>query len=172
MLKMQIVITGRGGQGVLFLTRILGECALRSGLEIIASETHGMAQRGGSVISTLKIGHFRGPSIRSGQADLILALNEGEAKTFGHLLAPQGTIIVNAKQNRSKLTIDATDLAAQMGSPLMANLVLLGFALRHEKLFCPYELVEKVVQDLSPGRYKEINSQALKAGFQGVTTKG
>ena len=58
---MQIAITGRGGQGVLFLTRILSECALEMGLEVIASETHGMAMRGGSVISTLKVGPFRGP---------------------------------------------------------------------------------------------------------------
>lgn len=60
-MNMQIAITGRGGQGVLFLTRILSECALEMGLEAIASETHGMAMRGGSVISTLKVGAFRGP---------------------------------------------------------------------------------------------------------------
>ncbi len=164
---MQIAITGRGGQGVLFLTRILGECALRTGGEVIASETHGMAQRGGSVISTLKIGPFRGPLIRSGQADLILALDEGEAETFAHLLSPRGTMVVNSKQNKYGLAIDATRLAAQIGSPLMANLVLLGFALQQKKLFCGYELAVEVVKDLSPERYKEVNEQALKVGFKG-----
>ncbi|MGB9697847.1 MAG: 2-oxoacid:acceptor oxidoreductase family protein [Thermodesulfobacteriota bacterium] len=164
---MQIAITGRGGQGVLFLTRILGECALRGGAEVIASETHGMAQRGGSVISTLKIGPFRGPLIRSGQADLILALDEGEVETFAHFLSAQGTMIVNSKQNKYGLAIDATRLAAQIGSPLMANLVLLGFALQHKKLFCNYELAAEVVKDLSPERYRQINGQALKVGFRG-----
>ncbi len=71
-MKMQIAITGRGGQGVLFLTKILTECALELGEEVIASEIHGMAMRGGSVISTLKVGNFRGPLIRGGQADLML----------------------------------------------------------------------------------------------------
>lgn len=164
---MQIAIIGRGGQGVLFLTRILGECALRTGREVIASETHGMAQRGGSVISTLKIGPFRGPLIRSGQADLLLALDEGEVETFAHLLSPRGTMVVNSKQNKYGLAIDATRLAAQIGSPLMANLVLLGFALQHKKLFCGYELAAAVVKDLSPERYKEINEQALQVGFKG-----
>lgn len=167
MLRMQIAITGRGGQGILFLTRILGECALRSGLEVMAAETHGMAQRGGSVISTLKIGPFRGPLLRSSQADLILVLDEGEVETFGHLLSPQGIMIVNSKENKFELAIDATGLAAQIGSPLLANLVLLGFALRHKKLFCDYALVEGVVKDLSPQKYREANEQALKAGFQG-----
>lgn len=166
-MRMQIAITGRGGQGVLFLTRILGECALRTGLEVIASETHGMAQRGGSVISTLKIGTFRGPLIRSGQADLILVLDEGEVETFAHLLSSRGTMIVNSKQNKYALAIDATGLAGQMGSPLMANLVLLGFALQHKKLFCSYELAEEVVKDLSLEKYQEANGRALKIGFRG-----
>lgn len=167
-MQMQIAITGRGGQGVLFLTRILGECALRTGLEVIASETHGMAQRGGSVISTLKIGPFRGPLIRSGQADLILALDDGEVDTFAHLLSPRGTMIVNSKQNKYALAIDATGLAAQIGSSLMANLVLLGFALQHKKLFCNIELAKEVVKDLSPERYKEVNGRALEIGFRGI----
>lgn len=166
-MRMQIAITGRGGQGVLFLTRILGECALRRGLEVMASETHGMAQRGGSVISALKIGPFRGPLIRSGQADLILALDEGEVETFAHLLSSPGMMIVNSKQNKYGLALDATGLAAQIGSPLMANLVLLGFALQHKKLFCSYELAAEVVKDLSPEKYKEINRQALEIGFKG-----
>lgn len=170
-MQIQIAITGRGGQGVLFLTRILGECALRAGLEVIASETHGMAQRGGSVISTLKIGHFRGPLIRSGQADLILALDEGEVETFAHLLSPRGTMIVNSKEDKYGIAIDATGLAAQIGSPLMANLVLLGFALQHKKLFCSFELAEEVVKDLSPEKYKEVNGRALEIGFRGNLIK-
>ncbi len=163
----QIAIIGRGGQGILFLTRILGESALRAGLEVIATETHGMAQRGGSVISTIKIGPFRGPLIRSGQADLILALHEEEVATFAPLLSPQGTLIVNSQDNKFELAIDATGLATQIGSPLMANLVLLGFALRHNKLFSSYELIEKVVKDLSAAKHKEVNARALKVGFGG-----
>src|SRR5512139_2829835 len=79
---MRIAITGRGGQGVLFITRILSECALELGLHVIASETHGMAMRGGSVISTLKVGDFRGPLLGSGQADIMLVLDAGSMEAF------------------------------------------------------------------------------------------
>jgi indolepyruvate ferredoxin oxidoreductase beta subunit len=73
-MKMQIAIVGRGGQGVLFLTRLLTEGALEMGLEVMASETHGMAMRGGSVISTLKVGPFKGSLIGSGRAEVMLVL--------------------------------------------------------------------------------------------------
>jgi len=162
---MQIAITGRGGQGVLFLTRILTECALELGLEVIASETHGMAMRGGSVISTLKVGSFRGPLIRSGQADVMLVLDEGSMETFFHLLAPEGTLFLNAPNSSTFLAIDATGLAAGIGSPLMANLVLLGFALRHDKLYCDYSLTQEVTGRISPARFREANLKALQVGY-------
>jgi len=164
-MKMQMAITGKGGQGVLFLTRILTECALELGLEVIASETHGMAMRGGSVISTLKVGPYRGPLIRSGQADLMLVLDERSLETFSHLLSEDGTLILNAPASDSYPSIDATGLAAAVGSPLMANLVLLGFVLRHNKLFCDYPLAERVTGRLSPERFREANLRALKLGY-------
>jgi indolepyruvate ferredoxin oxidoreductase beta subunit len=171
-MKMQIAITGRGGQGVLFLTRILTECALESGLEVIASETHGMAMRGGSVISTVKVGLFRGPLIRSGQADVILVLDEGSVETFSHLLSKRGTLFLNSPAPNSHLSIDATDLAAQTGSPLMANLVLLGFALKHNGLFCDYALAESVTGKISPERFREANLTALKLGYSSHDSGG
>ena len=164
-MKMQIAITGRGGQGVLFLTRILTECALELGLEVIASETHGMAMRGGSVISTVKVGSFRGPLIRSGQADVMLVLDEGSMETFSHLLSKRGTLFLNSPASSSHLPIDATGLAAKTGSPLMANLVLLGFALTHNGLFCDYPLTESVTRRISPERFWEANLNALKLGY-------
>jgi len=164
---MQIAITGRGGQGVLFLTRILSECALRLGLEVIASETHGMAMRGGSVISTLKVGPFKGPLIRGGKADLILALDEGSVEAFTYLQAPGGTTILNIPQASAHPAIDATGLAVKIGSPLMANLVLLGFALSRHKLFCDYYLTEAVIREISPERFREANLKALAAGYAG-----
>jgi len=171
-LKMQIAITGRGGQGVLFLTRILSECALDLGLGVIASETHGMAVRGGSVISTVKVGDFRGPLIQSGQADVMLVLDEGSMETFSHLLSSAGALYLNAARSDSYLSIDATALAAEAGSPLVANLVLLGFCLRHNGLFCGYSLVEPVTQKMSPDRFAEINLKALELGFAFCDSRG
>jgi indolepyruvate ferredoxin oxidoreductase beta subunit len=164
--KMQIAITGRGGQGVLFITRILSECALELGLEVIASETHGMAMRGGSVISTLKVGDFKGPLIGSGQADVMLVLDAGSMEAFLHLLSEKGTLFLNAPSSNSHPCIDATGLAAAMGNAVVANLILLGFALHRGKLFCDFARVEAMTEKLSPARFRAMNMKALKAGFQ------
>ena len=164
-MNMQIAITGRGGQGVLFLTRILSECALEMGLEVIASETHGMAMRGGSVISTLKVGAFRGPLIGSGQAGVMLVLDPGSYDTFSHLLSPRGVAFLNTGAVSVHPHIDATGLASKMGSPLMSNLVLLGFALGYDRLFCKFPRVEELTGRISPARFKEPNLQALKTGY-------
>jgi indolepyruvate ferredoxin oxidoreductase beta subunit len=165
-MNMQIAITGRGGQGVLFLTRILSECALDMGLEVIASETHGMAMRGGSVISTVKVGFFRGPLIGGGRADVMLILDAGSYETFSHLLSPRGVTFWNAPVADFHPHIDATGLAAdKCGSPLMANLVLLGFALSWDKWFCSYSRVEEVTDRISPERFRRANLEALKLGY-------
>ena len=68
-MKQQIIVSGLGGQGALTLTRLLAEAAAAMGLSVITSETHGMAQRGGTVISMIKVGPFRGPLIPAGEAD-------------------------------------------------------------------------------------------------------
>ena len=169
--SMRIAITGRGGQGVLFITRILSECALELGLDVIASETHGMAMRGGSVISTLKVGDFRGPLLGSGQADLMLVLDAGSMEAFSHLLSEQGTLYLNAPSSDNTPSIDATGLAMHMGNPVIANLILLGFVLFHGKLFCNTPLVESVIEKISPPRFREINLKALKAGLSAKAEK-
>jgi len=170
--NMRIAITGRGGQGVLFITRILSECALELGLNVIASETHGMAMRGGSVISTLKVGDFRGPLLGSGQADIMLVLDAGSMEAFSHLLAEQGTLYLNAPSSDSHPCVDATGLAMRMGNPVIANLVLLGFALAHGTLFCDTPVVESVIEKISPPRFREFNLKALKAGVSAEAEKG
>ena len=171
LMNMQIAITGRGGQGVLFITRILSECALELGLNVIASETHGMAMRGGSVISTLKVGDYRGPLIGSGQAEIMLVLDEGSMEAFLHLLADQGTLFLNAPSSDSHPSIDATGLAVRMGNPVIANLILLGFALSHGKLFCDSPLVESVIEKISPHRFRELNLKALRTGLSAKVGK-
>ena len=66
-MKQQIIVSGLGGQGALTITRMLAEAAAALGSEVLTSETHGMAQRGGSVISMVKVGPFRGPLIPAGR---------------------------------------------------------------------------------------------------------
>ena len=86
MIEQQILISGVGGQGVLFITRLLAEAAITNGLPVITSETHGMAQRGGTVLSHLKVGKFTSPLIRPLQADGLLALTADNLSRHGFYL--------------------------------------------------------------------------------------
>lgn len=72
--RTSVVVVGVGGQGSVFVTRVLGEAALRSDLGVVSSELHGMAQRGGVVESTVIMGRAHGPIIPPGEADLLIAL--------------------------------------------------------------------------------------------------
>jgi indolepyruvate ferredoxin oxidoreductase beta subunit len=134
-LRRQIVLSGLGGQGVLFLTRLLAETAIASGFPVLTSETHGMAQRGGVVVSHLKVGGFDSPLVRAGRADLLLLLKPENLPLHREFLADGGSLVVNAgtpvdaAPGLRALTIDADGLALSSGAPHAANLVLLGFAL-------------------------------------------
>jgi indolepyruvate ferredoxin oxidoreductase beta subunit len=90
----QIIIAGVGGQGIVTLTELIGESAIKTGLKVTGAETHGMAQRGGSVVSHLRIGQNPiAPLIADGTADIILALEPSEALRHSKLIKPGGTII-------------------------------------------------------------------------------
>jgi indolepyruvate ferredoxin oxidoreductase beta subunit len=134
-LRRQWIISGVGGQGVLFVTRLLAETALERGLPVLTSETHGMAQRGGTVLSHLKLGPFHSPLIRPGTADGLLALKAENLAPHRPYLGPAGRVVVNRSggappgESPEPLAIDADLLAREGGHPRAANLVLLGYAL-------------------------------------------
>jgi indolepyruvate ferredoxin oxidoreductase beta subunit len=134
-MRQQIVLSGVGGQGILFLSRLLAEAAIAGGFPVLASETHGMAQRGGVVVSHLKVGGFDSPLVRTGRADLLLVLKEENVALHREFLADGGTLVVNAPVlidagPRVRVhAVDADALALSAGAPHAVNLVLLGFAL-------------------------------------------
>ena len=162
----QIIICGRGGQGVLFLTRILDEAALADGKNVISSETHGMAMRGGSVASFIRIGPFASPLIRSGQGDIIFALAESEVERNIHLLKKNGgQVYVNSAANGLG-AIDATGIAHELGSLVVSNLILLGFACAHRDFPFSFAAVKKVLRRISSPKVLDINMRALTAGYK------
>ena len=130
----QIIISGLGGQGVLFITKLLAGAAMADNLPVLTSETHGMAQRGGNVISYLKIGDFSGPLIRPATADVLIAL---KAESFAHhayFLKPGGLAVVNSpdpvEDDRYRvLSGNATALAESAGNVRSENVAMLGFFL-------------------------------------------
>ena len=87
-MNIQMIISGVGGQGVLLLTTVFSEVALKKGYPIIGSEDHGMSQRGGSVITHLKIGDFDSPLVKKGSADILFSLEKNEAYKTLHYLKP------------------------------------------------------------------------------------
>ncbi|SDT84977.1 2-oxoacid:acceptor oxidoreductase family protein [Desulfobacula phenolica] len=130
--EQQIIISGLGGQGVLFVTKLLAETAMAENYKVLTSETHGMAQRGGIVISYLKIGDFSGPLIRPGKADALIALKEETFHHHGYLVKDNGFSVVNSpsriESNRFFVySRDAETLAIKAGNPQSVNVVMLGY---------------------------------------------
>ncbi|MBL7178697.1 MAG: 2-oxoacid:acceptor oxidoreductase family protein [Pseudomonadota bacterium] len=174
-LKQQIVISGVGGQGVLFVTRLLAEAAIMKGFSVFTSETHGMAQRGGTVLSHVKVGTFSSPLIRPLQADGLLALKADSLIQHGFYLKPGAWAAVNCSGdcvpdfNGSAFAVDADKLAQEIKSPKSVNLILLGFAIavsstRYEsnRLFCSLKDIRTVLKNRIAADKKMI-AAAMKA---------
>jgi len=181
-IRQQIIISGVGGQGVLFVTRLLAEAAIAKGLPVFTSETHGMAQRGGTVVSHLKIGDFSSPLIRPFEADGILSLKAENMAQHGAFLKPGAWAVINSTspvpvaEGISVFESDADRLAQKMANPKAVNLITLGFALsvasKNSKLasplFCSREEIIKVIETRSADKPELLAAslKALDAGYQ------
>jgi indolepyruvate ferredoxin oxidoreductase beta subunit len=163
-MKQQIIISGLGGQGALTVTRVLAEAAAALGLEVITSETHGMAQRGGAVISMVKVGPFRGPLIHPGQGDVGLFLHAKNLGVHRSYLKEDAAVFVNTGAAGDYQAVNARALAGRMGAAVAANLILLGFAAARRGLFCGPDILEQVIRDKTPARFRDMNLQAVRAG--------
>ncbi len=169
-MKQQIIVSGLGGQGALTVTRLLAEAAAALGLEVITSETHGMAQRGGTVISMVKVGPFRGPLIPAGAADVGLFLAEKNLGVHRGYLGPGARVYINSAAPGENDRVDARRLAEEMGVPVAANLILLGFAVGKGGLFCGVELIERLIMEKIPARFRDTNLKAFRLGVAAAAT--
>ena len=179
--KQQILISGLGGQGVLFITSLLAEAAIDKGLPVFTSETHGMAQRGGTVVSHFKVGDFSSPLIRPLQADGLLVLKDENIAQHGSFLKKGGWAVVNSGRDLSidKHTaatgVDADKLAQQISSPKSVNLIVLGYALASGdqkngegiNLFCSLADIRKVLKKKFGNRKQMLDALllALETGY-------
>ena len=166
-MKQQIIISGLGGQGILFVTRVIAEAALIQGQDVLTSETHGMAMRGGTVISHIKVGSYQSPLIRSGHADLGLFMNRDNLGVHGHYLSESGKSFVNTGIPGHYEGLDATDIAGRIGSLVVSNLVLLGFAVEQGALFADAEAFERAIRKTSPPPQLDLTLRAFEAGRGG-----
>ncbi len=182
-----IVIAGVGGQGVLMASKVLAESALASGMDVKQNEVHGMAQRGGSVISFVRIGEqVHSPVVMPGTADMLISFEPLEALRYIHYLKPGGRLVYNkASINPSTvasglavyptdveqqisaicakaLGIDALAIAREAGNGKAVNMVMVGTVMKH----LPFkdEIITEVVKQISQGKGIEVNLKALAGG--------
>jgi len=166
-MKQQIIVSGIGGQGVLFLTKVIAQTAVNRDIPVLTSETHGMAQRGGTVLSTIKVGNFASPLIRAGQADVGLLLWEANLPVHKSLLKYDGCLLINTKVPGKGLRINASTKARRLGNPILANLILLGLAVKHGALFCSAKDCEAAIRTLAPAKFVAQNLAAFRLGLGG-----
>ena len=191
-----IVLAGVGGQGVLLLAEILGNAAVEDGFNARVSEIHGMAQRGGAVISDVRIGEKAlAPTVLEGTADAIVGLEPMEALRNIKYASNDALILINktiakpgatslnmaypsleAMQEkirmftRNVLTIDATSTAKTLGNVAVQNIVMLGALAAVGELPLKLETLRSTIRASVSERYVDINLRAFEAGFASVSS--
>ena len=192
-MKMDVVIAGVGGQGNIFASIVISQYAMNKKMNVLGAETIGAAQRGGSVVSHIRIaeGEIYSPLISRGQADLLIGMEYVEMLRHLRLLNPKGAYLVNAikiptVQNNMGLdeypepkeiltaakkycpnghVIEASTLAKKLGNVQMTNVVMLG-ALAKVVPFFDYAEMKLLVTANSPTRFKEANLQGYEEGYK------
>ncbi len=177
--RMEIVISGIGGKGVLFTSRIIVDAAVRKNIPVIAADEIGMSQRGGSVSSHVKIGDFFSPMVGFGNADLLIALHLEEGLRNLVYLKYGGLALFNGDSNRipdfianllsrnniKTYFIDADKVSLSLGYPRVSNVVMLGFLSSLGVLpFTPDEVMDVIIS-ITPEKLVDINRRAFDAGF-------
>ena len=183
-----IMIVGVGGQGTLLTSRIIGKAALEHGFDVKISEVHGMAQRGGSVVTFVRFGDkVSEPVVVEGQADIVIAFERLEALRYAHFLKKDGVLVVNdcridpmtvtigaceypenileaLQAAHTVHTINGGEIALSLGNSKVLNSVVLGLAAK----FLPFsreewlDMIEKTV----PPKTVALNKQAFLAGYE------
>ena len=183
-----ILLCGVEGQGIVLTSKLTASCAMEKGMQVMSAETIGMAQKGGSVFSFLRIGDsVYSPMFGQKQADIIIAFEPAEAVRMLPYLKDSGTVIVNTrpimpvtaalkasdyngtemleylkKYTDKLMTIDGDKVCRELGSPKVLNMVMLGEAIRSGVLpFTIDDAVEAMKRSVKP-QFVELNEKALR----------
>lgn len=189
-MKFQVVVAGVGGQGVVLAARVLSEAAAAEGLMVYMGELHGMAQRGGSVLCTVRMGDVWGPLIKPGEADAMVALELAEALRYRGYLSETGTAVVSTRRippvtvatgqcrypsteealaalrsaAGTVISLDALAIARSCGLARAENMVLLGALVATGRLPVRAESLRQAIERLVPPRALDANRQAFARG--------
>ena len=176
-----IILCGLGGQGILFMSRVLAQAALDKDFNIMGAETHGMAQRGGSVISHLRIGDNESSLVRTGEAHFLLSLEENEGYRNLPFLSRGARFYVNTnahhfprkevedflkKREILYRTVPAGTIGQALGAPMSSNLALLGYFSAFDEGPVNHDDIRSTITEISPERFKEINLKVFNAGLE------
>ncbi len=195
--EVNVIVSGVGGQGILFATNVLVRTALNKGINFAQSEVHGLAQRYGSIHTEIRFGpKVKSPLILEGTLDLLIAMEPLEAMRQANYISERTTIVSNThivpppsaylerfpiprideikelllSLNPKKLIMfDATEIATKkVGDPLVTNSVMLGGASATEILPFSFDDVREVLKSVVPERYRELNLKAFDLGYEEV----
>jgi len=183
-----IMIVGVGGQGTLLAIRILGDAALNTGLDVKVSEVHGMSQRGGSVVTYVKMGKkVHSPVVEKGEADIILCFEKLEALRWIDYAKKDARIIINDQridpmpviigkarypdsiiekikaEYPNTVDVPALNMARECGSIKAVNVVLVGVMARHSEI--PEEVWLNAIEKNVKPQFIELNKKAFNAGY-------
>ena len=192
-MKYTVQIVGVGGQGVLMASMVLGNAAMEMGFQVAMSEVHGMAQRGGSVLSTLRFGdEVISPLEAVGNADMIMGFEPSETCRNIQLANRDSVILMNMDPvlpsmvaagfeeypdvsdlvdsvravNGHLVTVDATSLAIKAGKAVAANAVMIGAVAALEGFPIPRDVLKDVLGKLVPEKFRELNLKAFDMGYE------
>ena len=184
---MNIMVVGVGGQGTLLTSRIIGKTALAKGFDVKLSEVHGMAQRGGSVVTFVRFGEVvYEPVVEEGSVDVLISFERLEALRYAHFLKPDGKLIVNdcridpmtvvigareypeeilegLAKSHKLYSVDAQKIALELGNSKVLNSVVLGFAAK--AIGIDEETWLKTVESTVPPKTIDINRKAFLEGY-------
>ncbi len=178
-----ILLCGVGGQGTLLASNLIADCAMKAGFDVKKSEIHGMAQRGGSVVSHVRFGeNIASPIIRKGEADIILSFEELEAIRWAEFLKPDGIVITNAQKilpmsvsagsekypenipeilsqsSIANICVDAIGKATELGNQKCLNVV-------HKLTMIDPKLWVESIKEKVPQKLLDLNLKAFEAGW-------
>jgi indolepyruvate ferredoxin oxidoreductase beta subunit len=190
-----VVLAGVGGQGTVLAAEILGTAAMRDGLNVLVGEIHGMAQRGGAVVSTVRIGEeVAAATVLDGQANVLLGFEPLETLRNIKYASEQTLVIMSADRippqilasgnmkyptmteiqskihsfTKKVVLVEAARIAKEAGNAMAQNVVLLGALAGSEKL--PFELdsLLEAVKELVPPKHVRTNVKAFNMGCKSV----
>ena len=191
--EFNVVLAGVGGQGILLAAEILGASAVRDGLNVRVSEIHGMAQRGGAVISNVRIGSkVLAATVMEGQADVLLGFEPVETLRSLSFASEKTLVIMNSQGimpteltakmqsyptleevekkirrfTEKVVVVDAVKLAERAGNVLAQNIVLLGVLAATAHVPVKKESIMEALGELVPAKHLDVNVKAFELGYK------